>query len=103
MLSDAGLVIAENRRLALEDHAKFDTSTLKSLVKMASETGADSIVMTEKDAVKADVLALKLPVYAVQLKLEIDNQVGFYDAVLKRSGLIDELPLQCAPGNGELQ
>jgi len=57
-------------RVYLEDHAYFDESVLRE--KML-ESGATSLLVTQKDAVK--MKGFKLPLSVMQLELQIQNKV----------------------------
>ncbi len=57
-------------RLYLEDHAYFDERQLEEKMR---ETGADALLVTQKDAVKMD--KFKLSIVQMRLKLEIEDAV----------------------------
>ncbi len=57
-------------RFYLDDHAYFDE---RQLAQKMEESGAEALLVTEKDAVK--MADFKLPIVQMRLKLEIDPQV----------------------------
>lgn len=58
------------QKVYLEDHAYFEEETLKRLMQ---ESGAESLLVTQKDAVKMQ--GFKLPLSIMKLKLEIQNEI----------------------------
>ena len=62
--------------LEFEDHHKYDTSDITKIISFAQEEGIDSVVTTEKDAVKLiDVINdVEMPIkfYALKLKAYMD-------------------------------
>jgi tetraacyldisaccharide 4'-kinase len=54
----------------LSDHAYFDEATL---TRQMQEYGAETLLVTEKDAVK--MIGFKLPLSKMKLKLEITSQI----------------------------
>ena len=58
------------QKVYLEDHAYFDEA---ELFKLMQECGAESLLVTQKDAVKMQ--DFKLPISEMKLKLEIKNEI----------------------------
>ncbi|MEI7473324.1 MAG: tetraacyldisaccharide 4'-kinase [bacterium] len=61
-----------NDKIIFKDHYKYTESDIKLLEKKLNELKNLAIVTTEKDAVKIADLTENLPIYALQIKPEID-------------------------------
>jgi tetraacyldisaccharide 4'-kinase len=62
---------------ALKDHHRYRKGELQQLVKRAQQVGADYLVTTEKDLVKAGLEELALPLYAVRMKVQMEDEEAF--------------------------
>jgi tetraacyldisaccharide-1-P 4'-kinase len=87
MLKDEGLHVSRDRFLGLNDHDNMSQKTIDLILHTAKQKSSDSIIMTEKDAVKIDCSSINLPCYAVTLRIAIDEMAGFWECVIKRSGI----------------
>jgi len=67
---DAYLPEGVIHKVTLEDHAYFDEETLKKLLEKYK---AESLLVTEKDAVKMQ--DFKLPLSHMKLKLDIEDEI----------------------------
>ena len=68
-LEKLGAAVAD--RVALADHAHYTPAVAASLVEQAKQYDAEVLVTTQKDAVKLDGLAFDLPVWHLQVELEV--------------------------------
>ncbi|HEX7177899.1 MAG TPA: tetraacyldisaccharide 4'-kinase [Pyrinomonadaceae bacterium] len=66
---------------AFTDHHAYTQSDLDSLTRAATEAGAHSLLTTAKDAVKLRRLSTKLPIYVVEIALEIDEEEKLLELV----------------------
>lgn len=76
-LTDAGADICAH--LVYADHAVYGEIDVVQARQMITGTGADLIIMTEKDAVKWPVSGL--PALALRVEMQIENEAGFMDAI----------------------
>jgi len=89
-LESAGISLAA--RIAFPDHHRYTPADLARLLSAAQSSGAAALLTTEKDRVRlgklAARLAQELPLDAVRLQIEIDEQeaavAGLMDALLSR-------------------
>jgi len=77
------------KKLSFTDHHRFTEADVAAAVDAARETGATAIVMTEKDAVKwpADKVDGEIPIYALRIAMQVEDEEIFLTDVLKRAGL----------------
>ncbi len=72
----------------LSDHAKPDAELLRNFAKRCKRKGAEALVCTEKDAVKLERLDLPLPIYYLEMELEIDSHgQGAWDSLIDKIAL----------------
>jgi tetraacyldisaccharide 4'-kinase len=75
-LKAAGLNIAA--RLAFPDHHRYTSADLKRLITAARETGASTLITTEKDLVRlgdlSSAVSESLPLKTARLSIEIENE-----------------------------
>ena len=65
------------------DHHKISSADAQVALSAAAQTGADALVMTEKDAVKwPTVESGNLPVYALRIGMIVEDEAGFLEQVL---------------------
>ncbi len=85
-LESAGLRLAA--RKAFHDHHRYSARAMERLVAAARAAGAETLVTTEKDAVRLDGLAATvpngLPVVTVRLHTEIEDADGAADWLAAR-------------------
>ncbi len=68
-----------------DDHHKISFSDAQAARSAAMQTGADALVMTEKDAVKWPAVAeAELPTYALRIEMTVEGEADFMDTVLAR-------------------
>ncbi len=68
------------------DHHKIAVADAQMVITAAVQSGADALVMTEKDAVKWP-LAVEthvLPVYALRIEMTVENEAGLMREILSR-------------------
>jgi len=74
-------IVSEN---FFPDHHAFRQEDLERVTQAATETGADAIVTTEKDAVRLEGFKLgDVPVYAAQLEIQSDDDVRLKSLLLR--------------------
>lgn len=73
-------------RLTWDDHHKISPDDAQAAVIAAAQTGADALVMTEKDAVKWPRVAeaADLPVFALRIEMAVEDEARFLDEVMAR-------------------
>ncbi len=72
----------------LSDHAKPDAQILKDFAKRCKRKGAEALICTEKDAVKLEAVDLPLPIYYLEMELEIDSHgKGAWDSLIEKIAL----------------
>lgn len=62
---------------SFRDHHYYKQQDAEKLDRLAAEFGAKSLITTAKDAVKLSGLEFAIPYYVVEIKLVLDNPVGF--------------------------
>ena len=76
------------------DHHRYRPIELRRLAKRGQDTGAAALLTTEKDAINLcdgwHHLVEPLPLYWLQVELQIDDEAGFVDAVAARLGGVTE-------------
>jgi tetraacyldisaccharide 4'-kinase len=87
----AGLEAAGARvvaRIAFDDHHRYGADDLKRIEAESRRVGATAILTTEKDRVRmgalAGTLSASLPLHAVSLRVEIENQNAAIEWLMKR-------------------
>jgi tetraacyldisaccharide 4'-kinase len=69
----------------LSDHDKPEPGMLRDFAKRCKRRGAEALVCTEKDAVKLELLELPLPIYYLEMELEIDSHgQGAWDSLIEK-------------------
>ena len=58
---------------AFPDHHRYSQPEIDSLIDVARNAGANSLITTAKDAVKLRALSFSLPCYVVEIELRIEN------------------------------
>ena len=70
-------------RWAFGDHHRYRIQELRRLMRRAKAEGAEAVVTTEKDVANLSVNALKLlaplPVYALEIGIEVDDPAGLME------------------------
>lgn len=74
-------------RWPLADHAKPDTALLEAFAKRCKRRGAKAIVCTEKDAVKLQGKKLALPLYYLEMELEIVSNLLAWQSLIEKIAL----------------
>jgi tetraacyldisaccharide 4'-kinase len=77
-----------NQMVALTDHAVYDAETVAAIKGKIRDQGADSLVTTEKDAVKLAAFSFEVPAYATKLEIEIDRPDEFWAELMQRANLV---------------
>lgn len=82
MLEGAGARVVGRRDWG--DHHKFSPEQAKDVLEEAVGTGAEAVVMTEKDAVKwpASSLSAEMPTYALRIEMALENEAEFMRTIL---------------------
>jgi tetraacyldisaccharide 4'-kinase len=76
-LESAGVELVS--RTAFADHHNFTAADLARIESAARKTGATAFLTTEKDRVRMGGLAVSLPIKAVPLRVEIENESAAVD------------------------
>ncbi len=66
-----GLSVELAGRRALDDHARYDSATAGALCDQARAAGAQVLLTTQKDALKAGAAGFSLPVWQLAVEIEI--------------------------------
>jgi tetraacyldisaccharide 4'-kinase len=74
--------------VALSDHAEYNEATVEAIKGKIRDQGADSLVTTEKDAVKLSPRDFDVPVYATMLNIEVDRHEAFWAELSDRASLV---------------
>lgn len=76
-------------RIAKDDHGVLGPDDVEEVLKAVRNSGADAVVMTEKDAVKwpADLWSGDTPVYALRIAMRVEEQDAFLTDLLLRAGI----------------
>lgn len=71
------------RHFVYDDHAVYGPAIVKSVQQAARETGADALVMTEKDAVKWPLSGQTgdIPAHALRIEMAVEDEAQFLAAV----------------------
>jgi tetraacyldisaccharide 4'-kinase len=82
----AGLCLAA--RFAFPDHHRFTAGDLERITSAAQKAGATALLTTEKDRVRLGAMAANfpasIPLRAVQLRIEIEDEAAAVEGLLKR-------------------
>jgi tetraacyldisaccharide 4'-kinase len=81
-LESAGVSIAARR--AFPDHHRYTARDLDRLAGQAQSAGATALLTTEKDAVRLASLQAPMPIHAVALRIEIEDETAAVDWLLRR-------------------
>ncbi len=74
-------IVSEN---FFPDHHPFTQADLERINRAATDSGADAILTTEKDAVRIEGLTLgDVPIYAARLELQSDDEVRLKSLLLR--------------------
>ena len=73
-------------RLTWGDHHKISPTDAQAALTAANRSGAEALVMTEKDAVKWSRVAeaANLSAYALRIEMAVEDEAGFMEQVLAR-------------------
>lgn len=82
LLAEAGAIVV--RHLVYSDHAAYSCSDCSIAQDLLRQTGADALVMTEKDAVKWPGQADQIPTYALRIEIKIENEGELIDLICAR-------------------
>jgi tetraacyldisaccharide 4'-kinase len=80
-LERCGALVA--RELTYADHARYTEVDVRRAARALEETGADALVMTEKDAVKWPG-GLDAPCYAVRIEMQVEDGDRLMETVVRR-------------------
>ncbi len=64
--------------MAYNDHASYDQKSMLTLFQLASKSGAQRLITTEKDYVKIQHLQSDLPLHVLKIRQEIENTLDEY-------------------------
>jgi len=83
-LAAAGAMIVREERLP--DHHLYSEEDVQRIDRSAANDRAEIIVTTEKDAVKLDGGRFAVPIAALHIRLELDDEAGFWELVSRKIG-----------------
>ena len=83
-LEAGGVKIAS--QVAFPDHHNYSARDLERVASQARAAGATALLTTEKDCVRLGAMAVSLPIQTVQLRTEIEDEVGAIDWLVGRIG-----------------
>jgi tetraacyldisaccharide 4'-kinase len=83
-LETAGMRVAA--RFAFADHYRYAARDLEQVTSAARKAGATALVTTEKDRARLGAMAASLPIEAVPLRIEIEDERGAIDWLIGRMG-----------------
>lgn len=69
-------------QMAFRDHHKYLQSDVAAIEKLASESGADMLVTTAKDAVKLSELKFETPCFVADIDTKIDDEAAFRELII---------------------
>lgn len=81
-LETAGVQLAA--RFAFPDHHRYTLADLARIATDAQTADATVLLTTEKDRVRMDTLNVSLPIHAVPLRVEIENEPAAIDWLIDR-------------------
>jgi tetraacyldisaccharide 4'-kinase len=81
-LEAAGVRLAA--RIAFADHHRYTAADIGRIASAASQAGAKTILTTEKDLVRLGALAVSLPLHAVSLYVEIEDEAAALTWLIQR-------------------
>jgi tetraacyldisaccharide 4'-kinase len=79
-LKSAGYRIAGS--LKYDDHHNYTVEDIKTATDTAEGSGAEAIVMTEKDSVKWPEYETKIPIYALRIEMSIEKEAELINSIL---------------------
>lgn len=77
--------------LAFPDHQPYGENEAAAIIARMKECGANSVITTEKDAVKMGPDFLAVPLYALKIRMKVRDEVLFWETVRLRAGLVEPL------------
>ena len=80
MLGEQGAIVAVKFRF--RDHHRVSASELEQIFMRAIEAGAEAVVTTEKDAVKAPHIRSSMPLLVLQVAMQVSDESAFIAAVM---------------------
>ena len=80
MLADLNVNVAARERFP--DHHTYTAKDIAAVNHKVEECSAELIVTTDKDAIKLDAHQFAVPVYSLRIRVEIDDEDGFWDLVM---------------------
>jgi tetraacyldisaccharide 4'-kinase len=87
MIGDLGGVVAA--RFRYRDHQAITVAELDAICEEAGRGDAEALITTEKDAVKMAPLRNRLPILALQVRMQVDDERRFLRAVAEaREGYV---------------
>ena len=79
LLRGAGFQLRDTREF--RDHYKYKQADIDRVVNHATQSGAEALLTTAKDAVKLKSLSFALPCYIVDIAIEIEDQEKFLECI----------------------
>ena len=68
------------------DHYLYSAGDIDIINQDAAECGAEYIITTDKDAVKLTGFKFSIPIAALRIKLELDDEPGFWELITRKVG-----------------
>ena len=82
-LADLGVNVVACERFP--DHHAYSAKDIATVNHSAEEISAEIIITTDKDAIKLDAHQFAVPVYSLRIRVEIDDEDGFWDIVMSHA------------------
>ncbi len=86
-LQSYGVSATSDDLVALADHARYNASDLAAIRSKLRERNADSLIVTQKDAVKIKPADFNIPLYSAELAIKVHDIDRFWEQVWKLAGL----------------
>ena len=77
--------------MVFPDHQEYGHRESSAILKRMKECGAESVITTEKDAVKMVGDFLEAPLYEFHIRMKVNDEVQFWEAVRSHAGLVEAL------------
>ena len=82
LIGELGGVLAS--RFRFRDHQTMTMQELETVFREACASGAEAVIITEKDAVKMPPLKSPIPIYLLLVEMKVDGETAFLHTVMDR-------------------
>lgn len=77
--------------MVFPDHQEYGPQESSAILKRMKECGAESVITTEKDAVKMVGDFIEAPLFEFRVRIKVNDEVQFWEAVRSHAGLVEVL------------